>query len=127
MAFFGIGKKKGILQQAQRGTFTNVKEREEVIRNLKELKPSASEAVGLLWSRDSTVRQIGVEAFLSKPDQASIKAMVYQMVDRPSHVKAFALRMIPKLDRRMVEKVVDACCRTKAPRASGKAGSWAWR
>ncbi len=114
MAIFGR-KTKNLIQQAQQGSWTNLRERQELVTALKQAKISASDAVVLLWSRDSDIRQIAVESFLSDPSVGALRTMVEQMVEQPAHVRSFAARLVPKLDRRLVEKVIDGLLADKNP------------
>lgn len=106
MAIFG-SKNKNVLQQITNSNWKSPEERDELLSTLRDMNLSTGDAISLLWHGDSSVRSIAVKAFMEKADANAAMQLAEGMTGKPSHVRAFAMRIFPSLKDDVASKVVD--------------------
>ena len=107
MAIFG-GRNKNVLQQVTNSAWKSPEEREELLNKLRDVSLKTPDAISLLWHGDSAVRSIAVKAFMEKADASAAMLLAEGMLGKPSHVRAFAMRIFPALKEDVSAKLVDS-------------------
>jgi twitching motility protein PilT len=110
MAILGFGKKKP-LERALESAWANEEEKQQLIVELRDagIKPVA--AIPLLWVKDASVRQVGVERFLDGADLKAVQQLFGELTEQSSHARTFVARLIPRLDDGVVNKALDGLMR----------------
>jgi twitching motility protein PilT len=119
MALFGG--RKSPLQRAVENDWKSEEERQELIRQLKELTLKPADSIALTFAQDAGVRQLGAEALLNRPDANTIRDLVEQAQSQPPHVRGFVKRLWSRIPDDVMTKVIDGMLADKTP-AKNKLG-----
>ena len=103
-----FGGKRSILQRALSASWRNDEERKEILDKLKDSGLKGNDAIGLLFHADAGVRQVGVDVFLTRPDEGALRELLDQLPNQQAHVRAFVSRLFPRLPDDLMQKVVDS-------------------
>ena len=113
MALFGG--RKSPLQRAVESEWKSDEERQDLIRQLKELTLKPADCIALTFAPDAGVRQVGAEALLNRPDVNTIRELVEQVQSQPPHVRGFVKRLWSRIPDDVMSKVVDGMLADKTP------------
>jgi twitching motility protein PilT len=105
MALGIFGLKKPI-ERAKANDWKNAEEKDALIQELKDARVKSRDAIPLIWSSDSGIRQVGVEKFLEGADVASVDALFGQLPSQSRHAIAFVQRLVPRMPEEAVEKAL---------------------
>ena len=114
MSFFGVGK-KSVLEHALTSAWRTLEERDHLVAQLREASIRPVEAIPLLWHTDASVRQVGAECFLARPDAAALQELIDRMADQPQHIRASAARIFARVPPETMKRVIDPLLVDKAP------------
>jgi hypothetical protein len=114
VAFFG-GNKRNFLNEALNSSWANSEEREEGLAELRKMQIKPSEAISLIFCKDSGSRNIGVDAFLESANQKSIEALIDQLSTKSAVIKGYVNRIFHRLPPALMSEVVDSLLIHKLP------------
>lgn len=107
----GIFGRKRPLDRAKNNDWKNADEKDALIGELKEARVKPREAIGLLWSSDAGIRQVGVEKFLAGADAGAVDALFGQLPSQSRHAVAFVSRLVPRMPEDAVAAGLDKMVR----------------
>lgn len=106
MQLFGSGKRT-LLERALTSAWRTPEERDALLGQLRDSGLRPVDAIPLLWHQDTGVRQVGVDAFLARPDASALVELVDRMHEQPPHVRGYATRLFSRVQPDLMGKVVD--------------------
>ena len=104
MAIFNR-KSKNLMQRAMDSDWAGADDKSELIEELRTSGIRSSEALQLVWHRDSGIRSVGADLFLDKVDKKAAMVLADQMVSEASHKRSFAMRIFARFS----DELLDSC------------------
>ncbi len=106
MNFF-TSAKKSAMERALLSSWKSIEERDQLAAQLKEAGIKPVEAIPLIFHSDVQMRQVGLDAFLNKPDAAALTSLIVKSAEQPQHVRAFLQRLYPRIPSEVMVTVVE--------------------
>jgi len=103
------------MQEALHGSWSNSEDRETALTELRKMQLKPSEAISLIFCKDSGARNIGVESFLESANLNSIESLIDQLSGKPSVIRGYINRIFARLPASLMSEVVDKLLIHKIP------------
>jgi len=94
------------LQKANQGTWKDEGEKRALCKELDEAQLSAKASRPLLFSRDAQIRQVGIDAWMSRATPQDVQGLITEMGSQPRHIQAFLSRFFGRLPAQVMDSVV---------------------
>ena len=104
MALFG---RKKILDRLLESDWSNDKERDDLLAELRNRSIAHPAAIQLMCHRDTALRTVGVEAFLVKPTRNDVRALLLHLATQRPAVRAFGARVLSRVANDIVAEGID--------------------